>query len=238
MESTLIAGTGTRRFSRGDLTVLETPESTRTHQVIPHIDLVKAVIEALSYRHISVVSDDYAVSEDGMKMFGILDLDLGFEGCRFSLGIRNAHDKSMRLALTVGYRVFVCSNMAFHGDFQPVMAKHTKNFRLLDALAIGIDAMQRNFQPMQTQVERWKGDIIPDTLAKLIIYKAFTEGQLEAPRHLDRVVHEHYFNPKYDEFLPRTMWSLTNSFTSAFKELEPVPQFKATARLGDFFSDN
>jgi hypothetical protein len=27
------------------------------------------------------------------------------------------------------------------------------------------------------------------------------------------------------------MWSLSNAFTSAFKELEPIPQYKATARL-------
>ncbi len=36
---------------------------------------------------------------------------------------------------------------------------------------------------------------------------------------------------------PRTMWSLSNAFTSAFKELDPVPQFKATAKLGAFFSE-
>ena len=35
-----------------------------------------------------------------------------WEGCRFSIGLRNSHEKSMRLALTCGYRVFVCSNMA------------------------------------------------------------------------------------------------------------------------------
>jgi hypothetical protein len=39
---------------------------------------------------------------------------------RLSIGLRNSHDKSMRLALTCGYRVFVCSNMAFSGDFTPV----------------------------------------------------------------------------------------------------------------------
>jgi hypothetical protein len=38
-------------------------------------------------------------------------------GARFALGIRNAHDKSFRLAVTVGYRVFVCENLAFSGDF-------------------------------------------------------------------------------------------------------------------------
>lgn len=33
------------------------------------------------------------------------------------------------------------------------------------------------------------------------------------------------------------MWSLSNAFTSALKELEPIPQFKATAKLGSFFSE-
>jgi hypothetical protein len=38
----------------------------------------------------------------------------------------------------------------------------------------------------------------------------------------------------YDEFKTRTVWSLSNAFTSAFKDLEPIPQFRATAKLGGF----
>ena len=41
-------------------------------------------------------------------------------------------------------------------------------------------------------------------------------------------------NPQYDEFKPRTIWSLSNAFTSAFKELDPIPQFRATAKLAGF----
>jgi hypothetical protein len=41
-------------------------------------------------------------------------------------------------------------------------------------------------------------------------------------------------SPPHQEFQPRTMWSLSNAFTSAFKELEPIPQFKATAKLAGF----
>ncbi len=55
-----------------------------------------------------------------------------------------------------------------------------------------------------------------------------------APKHLARTVHDQYFEPKYQEFRPRTIWSLSNAFTSAFKELYPIPQFKATAKLGEF----
>src|ERR1700680_4495944 len=50
------------------------------------------------------------------------------------------------------------------------------------------------------------------------------EGGLEVPRRLARRVHYLYLNPQNEEFQPRTMWSLSNAFTSAFKELDPIPQ--------------
>jgi hypothetical protein len=32
------------------------------------------------------------------------------------------------------------------------------------------------------------------------------------------------------------MWSLSNAFTSEFKKLDPIPQSKATAKLGEFLN--
>lgn len=60
------------------------------------------------------------------------------------------------------------------------------------------------------------------------------ESKVEVPKHLARTVHDLYFEPKYEEFRPRTIWSLSNAFTSAFKELDPIPQFKAALKLGEF----
>ena len=60
------------------------------------------------------------------------------------------------------------------------------------------------------------------------------EGKLEAPKNLARTVHDLYFEPRYEDFRARTIWSLSNAFTSAFKELDPIPQFKTTAKLGEF----
>ena len=94
--------------------------------------------------------------------------------------------------------------------------------------------MQRNFDPMRRQVEAWKGARLPDEAAKLVIYRAFVEGELDVPKHLARRIHDLYFNPTVDEFVPRTTWSLSNAFTGAFKELDPIPQFKATAKLASF----
>ena len=233
--STLIAGP-MPKIGRTELAQIPVPEATRTHRPVPHHEIVEALVETLSFRHIGVVNEEYALSPDGMKMFGILDLETQMEVCRFSIGIRNSHDKSLRLGLTVGLRVFVCSNMAFSGDFTPVLAKHSKSFNLIDTLSVGVDRIQRNFEPMQRQVESWRQTQITDAEAKLIFYSAFVDGNLDAPKGLLPEVHRHYFEPQYPEFSPRTIWSLSNAFTSAFKELDPIPQFKATAKLGEFLS--
>ena len=68
----------------------------------------------------------------------------------------------------------------------------------------------------------------------MVIYEAFVEGKLEAPKHLVRTVHDLDFEPKYEEFRARTIWSLSNALTSALKELDTIPQFRATAKLGEF----
>jgi hypothetical protein len=82
--------------------------------------------------------------------------------------------------------------------------------------------MQRNFEPIHRQVENWQAHQLSAEAAKLIIYLASIEGDLEVPRYLARTVHDLYFNPKHEEFTPRTMWSLSNAFTTAFKEFDPI----------------
>jgi hypothetical protein len=118
--------------------------------------------------------------------------------------------------------------------FTPVLAKHTKHVSLVDILLIGVDRMQRNFEPMRRQGETWKRAQLTVEAAKLIIYRAFVEGEIDVLKHLTRRDHDQYFNPVVEEFAPRTLWSLSNAFTSSFKDLEPVRQFKAAASLGPF----
>ena len=235
MPGTLMAHAGANKITRDELARIVTPEATDTFRPIPHVELINTLIETLSFRHIQVVKEEYAVSPEGEKMFGLLELDATFLDCRFSIGVRNAHDKSMRLGLVAGYRVFVCDNMAFQGEFHPVLAKHSKNFKLQDALTIGVDRIQRNWTPMQQALEQRRNINITDDQARLRIYEAFIAGQF--PIKLMKNVDHEYFVPQYDEFKPKTLWSLENAFTSAFKQLKPVPQYQATARLGKYISD-
>src|SRR5215469_624779 len=108
----LMSHCGTDKMTREQLGQILPPEPTATHKPIAHDHLVSKVIETLSFRHINVVRDEYAVSADGMKLFGVMELETVGDGFRFSLGLRNANNKQFRLALVVGIRIFVCDNLA------------------------------------------------------------------------------------------------------------------------------
>ena len=108
-------GCSRRQLHRPPLLNLLLQRAEVALQPIPHITIVEKLIEAFSFRQIGVVRKENAVSSDGMKMFGVMDLSSGFDGCRFAVGLRNSHDKSFRLSCTVGLRVFVCENLSFHG---------------------------------------------------------------------------------------------------------------------------
>jgi hypothetical protein len=80
-------------------------EAADTHKLIAHSLVVNSLLESLSFRHINAVKEQYAVFQDGMKVFGVLDLEILGDGFRFSLRLRNANDRSIRLGLAVGVRV-------------------------------------------------------------------------------------------------------------------------------------
>ena len=136
VETTLIAHCGAIKMTREALIALPVPLTTKTHKPIPHHEVISALVETLGFRHLDVVREEYAATPDGGKMFGVIEINSEFHGCRFAIGIRNANDKSMRLALTIGYRVFVCDNLAFQGQYSPVLTKHSNSVNLIDLLTV------------------------------------------------------------------------------------------------------
>ena len=90
-----------------------------------------------------------------------------------------------------------------------MLAKHSKSFALVDAISVGVDRMQRNFEPTRRQVESWRQTELTDVTAKMIIYQAFIESELDVSRHLAGRVHELYSElrrvrtPNHVEFVER-----------------------------------
>ena len=96
---------------------------------------------------------------------------------------------------------------------RPIPASDVKTFSLVDCLSIGVDRMQRNSNPMR-KVEAWLQSELTDVTAKGGHVRSVGRRQLKAPKHLARTGRDLYFEPKYEEFLPPTIWSLSTAFTS------------------------
>jgi hypothetical protein len=79
-----------------------------------HID--DAFHQALITTGFSRSRRDARVDARWMRMFGVLDLETAFDGCRFAIGIRNATISRCVSELT-RLRVLVWSNLAFQADF-------------------------------------------------------------------------------------------------------------------------
>ncbi len=119
------------------------------------------------------------------------------------------------------------------GVFTPVLAKHSKSFSLIDCISVGVDRMQRNFEPMRKEVELWQKSELTDVSAKVVIYEAFVEGKWQLPNILLAPSMTCTSNRGTRSSDRERSGVSPNAFTSAFKELDPIPQFEATAKLGE-----
>ncbi|HEX8196367.1 MAG TPA: hypothetical protein VF571_09280 [Pyrinomonadaceae bacterium] len=230
----LMLGTkGSRFINRSELFNLETPPATSTWQPVAHSDFVRKLLDGLWERRLSVLDEKYAVSADGFKLYGLITLYDEYAGVNYAVGLRNSNDKSTRLSLAVGYVVKVCTNGMVHGEYQPLTAKHTAKFNLDDSLCLGIDRIKRSFLGLSGAIDRKREISLTEGRAQELVYKAFMQYKL--PVSLLNTVHKELFiSPSYEEFKPLNLWSLENSFTTAFKKLQPTSQFEATAKLAKF----
>lgn len=232
-----MAHAGANLIGREELALIPTPKGNYSHKPIPHIEIVESLEKILTEVKFEVRREEYAVSKDGMRMFGILDLKTELtEFAGLSIGLRNSNDKSMALGMTAGYRVFVCDNMAFSSDFDPIFSKHIHSMSMVDMAVACVQRLQSSIGVMQHQIHELQSKLLTDMAAKEIIYDAFVNKSFGLPQSLFMNVHTWYFNNN-SEFQPRTLWSLSNAFTSAFKQLAPLQKFRCTAKLSDFLKE-
>lgn len=233
---TLIAHSGAGRVSRGDLLGLSMPEETDTFKPISHYFLVQAIEEALAFRHISITNEEFAITPDGMKFFSVLQVNARYEGVNFAIGLRNSNDKSMRLGIVAGYKVIVCDNLAFAGEYKPMLAKHSKNLDLIESVGIAVDRLQRGWKPIREMIDFKRNHELTDGKAREMLYQLFTDAKF--PISLFKTTHREYFERAlYEEFNRKTLWRLENAVTESIKKLQPISQYENTAKLGKFITE-
>jgi len=135
---------GGQIVGRDTLFAIPTPRPTDTWFPLPHRSLVEEVEGQLVSAGFNLLGQAHAVSHDGNRYFGILELsphgDTGNRDHGWVVGLRNSHDKTFPAGLVAGTRVFVCDNLAFSGLIQ-IRRKHTRfavrDLRQLTARAVG-----------------------------------------------------------------------------------------------------
>jgi hypothetical protein len=229
MAGKLIAHAGAQYIDREGLKALETPQPTDSWTPIPHYELVVALEGQLLARGITIVKEQFAVQK--AKLFGVIDTNYQVtdEGGA-AIGLRTSNDKSLALQLAIGYRVFICDNMAFLGDMIALRRKHTSNLDLHREFAEGVGRYVRDYRRLQDDITVWKETPVSPERAKTLIYDIF----------LQKIVPVRLFHPVISSYQAtmhqgQNLWMLHNAFTRHIQRLNPAPRFTATVKLGRFF---
>jgi hypothetical protein len=237
---------GAALVERDVLQEMHTPDSTRTHVPIPHIELVDRAVEGLGKGGWQVKAEAHATSHEHNRYFGVLELVQGASSdlpapitedeFAICVGIRNSHDKSFPVALCAGTSVFVCDNLAFSGEVK-IARKHTTHVRSdLDALmSRAMARVQGTFVSMEVRAEAYKNHTLTDDAALRFILEAHTEHKFLKPSKLGAVVQE-WREPAHTEFEDRNAWSLFNSITEVDRPTSAAQMLKLTDKTAPLYS--
>jgi hypothetical protein len=231
--SNLILHCGSEKVSRSDLKDVLTPIPTNTHKPVPHIQIAELICHEAQHRGYAITSEEYGLNPNGSKMFGVLRFHPeGNPEYARALGLRNSHDKSMSVGLTVGLSVLVCDNMCFGGE-STIKRKHTSGIEIEELIPQAFDNLEHQFIRLERDVDGLKIQSISVTSAKLLTVKAAERGVINSSDIIP-VLNE-FRDPRHEEFSDRNRWSLYNSFTEIAKKYTPVRANQCYKGLGKLF---
>lgn len=222
MEEILLHRGGTL-VTRQELDLIAMPEETESYVPVSHYHLADKFLSVSQdlLTDFILVGERYAIARQGQQLFALLNFKRDHSEIGLSVAFRNSYDRSMSVGLAIGASVFICDNLALHGEIA-VMKKHTKSvWNSLEDLAITtLYKAQRNFEKVVTDSERLKAMPVSDQEAFALMGVLYGHDVV-SPRQLP-VVKEEWLRPSHGEFNERNRWSFFNAVTEALKTTPPV----------------
>lgn len=225
--------------NEGDVRAVATPAPTDTHFPIPHDVLLDETRRLVASHDLRIVNEGHALAHEGNRYFGLMEVAPAIptvpapralaitDGASHTdglvkpdfatiVGVRNSHDKAFSAGLVVGSQVFVCDNLAFSGEVQ-MRRKHSRHIlrdlpSLLEA-AMGKLMGMRAHQDLR--IQSYKDAEIDSRTAHDLMVRGMRAGVVPSSK-LTKVV-DQWEKPAHEDFEPRTVWSLFNSFTEVLK---------------------
>ena len=151
---------------------------TETFHPIHHADVLSVMRKGIRDVGLEIRRSEYTLTKNGMRFFGVWDLNHENGELCWSLGIRNSMDKSLALGIVSGTRVFVCSNLAFSGEYIE-FRKHTKGLDL-DELEVLVRKSMAKMVERLSEFQAWheglKNYPLPEKEAKAMLVDIFSRG--------------------------------------------------------------
>jgi hypothetical protein len=229
MPGDLLLHCGAREVSRDELNSIEAPPATRSWFPLKHglvLDTVQNTLEGAGFQ---VTKCRMGLSRGNARFFGTLDLDAAIgTGIHLAVGIRNSMDKSFPLSFCAGHRTFVCDNLAFASELM-VTRKHSKfgGQRFEEGIAGAVQSLGQFREAEARRITYMQGAGLSEDAANSYLLRAYEEN-LVTSRLLSAVIRE-WREPRFEEFRPRTMFSLLNAFTTVLGQDRKVPQAQHAA---------
>lgn len=221
-----------------DLKAMKTPPPTATHFPVPHYDVMMEQLDQLDATGYKWDNLEIGVSHENMRAFWIMDIlsDTVAKGWNSVWGGRNSHDKTYSLLFLAGLGTWICANLQFTGEVE-VSSKHTKHIfdRLKRMVTKGLFELTQFDAINEERVNAYKDYHLPQeewsyveeedsTAVKYkssefihdFVIKSMDKGVI-APSAVKSVLDE-WRIPRFEEFSPRTAWSLSNAYTESFKK--------------------
>lgn len=216
--SSLVLHRGAKPVTFEELGTYRAPSPVGRWFPISHARVAETVKTTLREAGYEIKKEQYGVMRDGSRMFGTLDLGTPLtSGVTLAVGVRNSVDKSFPLGFCAGQRVFCCDNLAFRSELL-VRKKHTLHGekRFVQAISGAVGTLQSFKEAEAERIRRFIHLELSADQADALILRAYERGIIGA-HHLPRVIRE-WRSPAFEEFQPRTVWSLFNAFTSALRD--------------------
>lgn len=215
--SNLVLHCGARHVNRDQLAQFPTPVITETHHPIAHIRLVQEVEKALTASQMRIVNESFGVTDDGRRMFGLLQVAncQELQDYAYVIGLRGSIDKSLASGVAVGSSVFVCDNLAFSSEIV-FRRKYTKqietDFPLMVATAIG--QLGKRWGDQAKRIECYKSTGISDKDAAYLL--AEMAGDVFPWQKMEQIYAD-VKTPRHPEFAKSSLWNVFNAVTESLK---------------------
>lgn len=201
----------------------------RIHTPVRHDIFVDGLREAIAMAGLKIQREEFAIMRGGAKLFGVMDFSSDDKHIGACLGFRHGNDRSMRLKLVAGLRVFVCDNMALSGDQVLMNYLHTNTFDPKAECIAAVSGYLEARHQLTSQVDRMRDAKLSDGRAKELIYDAIVQQDVLPLRLLPSVDKWYFSKEAAEDVKPRTVWGLHNAFTRTIKELPTLNQQMAAS---------